>query len=65
MTIGSEGGMMGPMVAAAAVMAAAVSGLYPALRMARISIAPEPAASATAEPTIPAKIMLVRMLAWA
>jgi len=57
--------MIGPMVAAAAVIEAAVSGREPALRMARISIAPEPAASATAEPTMPAKIIDVKMLAWA
>jgi len=33
--------------------------------MARISIAPDPAASATADPTMPAKIIEVTMLAWA
>ena len=34
-------------------------------RMALTSMAPAPAASATAEPTMPAKIILVRMLACA
>ena len=50
--------MIGPMVADTAEMVAANLALYPSLIMARISITPRPAASATAEPDMPAKIML-------
>jgi hypothetical protein len=59
------GGMMAPTVEAEALIAAAVCGRYPARFMARISTAPVPAASATAEPAMPAKMRLDRMLACA
>ena len=60
---GMLGGMMGPMVEEAAVTAAENSRSKPSFSMARISIVPRPAASATAEPLIPAKTMLARTFA--
>jgi len=48
-----------------AVMAAENGASYPASRIALISISPSPAASATAEPEMPAKIRLARTLTWA
>ena len=51
---GMEGGMMGPMVEDAAVMPAANSVSNPSSFMALISMVPRPAASATAEPLMPA-----------
>ena len=53
------------MVAEAAVTAAANSRGYPSSVMALISIVPSPAASATAEPDMPAKITLPTMFTWA
>jgi len=59
------GGMIGPMIAEAAVTAAEKAGSKPRSRMARTSTVPRPAASAWATPDIPAKIMLAAMLTWA
>ena len=56
---------MGPIVAEAAVTAAAKGRGYPSSVMALISMVPRPAASATAEPDIPAKITLPMTLTWA
>ena len=53
------GGIMGPMVEAEAVTAAEKRGEKPVRVMAGISTEPVPAASATAEPDMPAMIMLV------
>ena len=57
-TIGRLGGMMGPTVDEAAVIAQEKSSSYPALRIASISMVHRPPASATAAPLIPAKIRL-------
>ena len=56
---------MGPMTEDAAVTAPEKSSSYPFLVMASISMAPRPPASATAEPDMPAKIMLATTLEWA
>ncbi len=53
------------MVAEAAVVAAANFRSYPWSVMALISICPRPTASETAEPVMPAKIMLPMILTWA
>ena len=63
-TIGSDGGMIGPIVAAAAVRPAAMPIGYLASRIARISTTPRPPASATADPDMPAKIIDAMTLAW-
>ena len=62
MTNGSDGGMMGPSVAEAAVTPTENSLLYPWSRIALISIVPRPAASAIAVPDMPAKITEPTML---
>ena len=54
MTIGSDGGMIGPMTELAAVMAQEKSSSKPLSRMAWISTLPSPPASATAVPDMPA-----------
>ena len=54
----TDGGMMGPMMAEAALTAAAKAGSNPSLRIALTSTTPRPAASACATPLMPAKIML-------
>jgi hypothetical protein len=53
------GGMIGPMVAAEASRAALKLAPKPARRMAGMRMAPVPAASAVAEPDMPAMIMLL------
>ena len=53
------GGMTGPMVEAAPTRAAEKILGYPAFTMAGIRTAPVPVASATADPDMPAMIMLV------
>jgi hypothetical protein len=58
------GGMIGPMIAEAAVTAALKLLSYPALRIILISTAPRPLASAMAAPLIPAKNMLASTLVW-
>ena len=58
------GGMMGPIVAEAAVTAAEKSGSKPSLIMASTSICPSPPASATAEPLMPEKTIDATMFAW-
>jgi hypothetical protein len=58
----TEGGMIGPMIAEAALTAAAKAGSKPSLRMAFTSTTPRPAASACATPLMPAKIMLATTL---
>ena len=60
---GMLGGMMGPMVEDAAVTAAEKSVSKPSFSIALISMVPSPAASATAEPLIPAKTMLAKTFA--
>ena len=60
-TKGMLGGMIGPMVAAAAVTAAANAAGNPTRAMAGMSTDPVAAASATAEPDMPAMIMLTTM----
>ena len=57
-----DGGTSGPIIDDAAVTEPEKSSSYPALRMASISILPSPAASASAEPDIPEKNRLARML---
>ena len=52
------GGMIGPSVAADAVSAAAARGLKPARMSEGIMIEPMPAASAVAEPDMPAMMTL-------
>ena len=52
------GGMMGPITLEAAVMAAAKLSSKPSSFMACISISPKPAASAAAEPEMPANTIL-------
>ena len=64
MTMGSDGGMMGPRTDEAAVAAQAKSASYPMSFMACISMLPNPPASATAVPLIPAKRALPMMFAW-
>jgi hypothetical protein len=64
MTMGILGGMIGPMVEDAAVIAAENPMSKPSSRMALISMVPRPPASAMAAPDMPAKIMLARTLAW-
>src|SRR5512146_2276564 len=58
--MGMLGGMMTPMVPAVAMTAAAYSRSYPFFAMAGIMTPPTAAASAAAEPDIPAKIMEAR-----
>lgn len=60
-----EGGMIGPIPAEAAVTAIEKSLSYPASLIAFTSIVPNPPASASAEPDIPANIMEAIMLACA
>src|SRR3546814_16969131 len=65
-TIGIDGGMIGPITAVAAVSAAAKLGAYlPSFVIMFCIILPVPAASAMAEPDMPAKMTLWRMLTWA
>jgi hypothetical protein len=65
MTIGIDGGMMGPIVAEAAVIAAAYPGgkRFPFVIIS-IIIFPIPAASAIADPDIPEKINDATTLTW-
>jgi hypothetical protein len=58
------GGMIGPRIAAPAVMTAASSGLYPSRSMAGISMPPTAAAEAAAEPEMVAKSRLVKIVTW-
>lgn len=58
---GIEGGKIGPTMAEELVTAAAKAGLKPFLRMASISMRPMPPMSASADPDIPANIMLPKM----
>ena len=58
------GGMIGPSVAADAVSAAAARGLKPARMSEGIMIEPMPAASAVAEPDMPAMMTLATTTAW-
>jgi hypothetical protein len=61
-----EGGMIGAITEEAAVSAAAKLGVYFPSRVIMFCISrPEPAASAMAEPDIPAKMMLWTTLTWA
>src|SRR3546814_6614094 len=61
-TIGIDGGMIGPITAVAAVSAAAKLGAYlPSFVIMFCIILPVPAASAMAEPDMPAKMTLWRM----
>jgi hypothetical protein len=62
MTIMMLGGIMGPIIAEVAVIAVLKPNGYPASLMALISIKPSPAASACAEPDMPEKIRLVKIL---
>ena len=64
MMSGIEGGIIGPMVAEAAVTATEKSSGYFDCRIARISIWPMPIASATAEPDMPEKMIEAAMLTW-
>ena len=64
MTKGTLGGMIGPMSEEEAVTPIVKSSSYPASRMALISTAPRPPASATADPDMPAKIMLPSTLTY-
>ncbi len=57
-TMITDGGMIGPMMADAALTAAANEASKPSLRIALTSTTPSPAASACATPLMPAKIML-------
>ena len=63
MTMGTEGGITGPIVDDAAVTPAEKGVSKPFSSIARISMVPSPAQSATALPLIPAKITLVRTFA--
>ncbi len=63
-TKGMLGGMMGPMVDAAPTRAAEKARGYPAFSMAGIRTTPVPVASATADPDMPAMIMLVTTVTW-
>ncbi len=58
MIMGMLGGMMGPMTEEAAVMAAEKPLSYPDFSIMGISRDPRAAASATADPLMPAKSML-------
>jgi hypothetical protein len=61
-----DGGMIGAMTEDAAVSPAANAGVYFPSRVIMFCISrPEPAASAIAEPDIPAKITLCTTLTWA
>ncbi len=62
MTMATLGGMMGPITDEAPVMPVLKLRGYFWSCMARISRAPRPAASATAVPDMPAKIILARTL---
>ena len=62
MISGIEGGKIGPTIAEELVTAAANAGLKPFCRMASISMRPSPPMSASAEPDMPAKIRLPKML---
>ena len=62
MIIGMLGGMMGPMVEDAAVMAAEKSSSYPSSAMAGMRTDPMAEVSATAAPVTPAKNMLATTL---
>jgi hypothetical protein len=58
-TIGIDGGMIGPMMAADAVIAAAyATGYFPSRVIMPMMIRPMPTASAIAEPDMPAKMTL-------
>ena len=63
-TKGMLGGMMGPMVEAAPTKAAEKDRGYPAFSMAGIRMVAVPVASATADPDMPAMIMLVTTVTW-
>ena len=56
------GGMMGPIMAEAALTAAANAGSNPRSRIALTSMSPRPAASACATPDMAEKIMLATTL---
>ena len=58
---GIDGGKIGPTIADELVTAAAKAGEKPLLRIASISMRPMPPMSASAEPDMPAKIMLPKM----
>ena len=58
----TDGGMMGPTMAEAAVTAAEKAGSKPRRRISRISTVPRPAASACATPDMPAKTRLAATL---
>ena len=62
MISGIDGGKIGPTIADELVTAAANEALKPFLRIASISIRPMPPMSASAEPDMPAKIRLPKML---
>ena len=62
MMSGMLGGKIGPTIAEAEVTAAAKGALKPFWRMASISMRPMPPMSASAEPDMPAKIRLPKML---
>ena len=62
MISGIDGGKIGPTIADELVTAAANGRLKPFLRMASISMRPRPPMSASAEPDMPAKIRLPKML---
>ncbi len=62
-TIGIDGGMIGPMMAAEAVIAAAYSmGYFPLRVIMPMMMRPMPTASAMADPDIPAKMMFATTL---
>ena len=58
----TDGGMIGPTIAEAALHAAANAGSKPSFFIALISTVPSPAASACATPDMPAKISEAKML---
>ena len=61
-TMMTDGGMIGPTMADAALHAAAKAASKPSFFIALISTVPRPAASACATPDMPAKIRLAKML---
>jgi hypothetical protein len=64
-TMITDGGMMGPMIAEVAVTAAAKAGSKPSRFISSISMIPRPAASACAVPDMPAKIIDPSTFTWA